>query len=97
MRRVNTAAPNVRMPMRPKYISKINQHLDTTPNVGVKFSDSPVVLNAETVSYKARSTETLYENLHNAKFARITNAGVLESHPHDITITSEAPNYSRPE
>ena len=37
------------------------------------------------------------ENLHNAKVARITNAGVLESHPHDITITSEAPNYSRPE
>lgn len=37
------------------------------------------------------------EKLHNAKFTRITNAGVLESHPHDITITSEAPNYSRPE
>ena len=37
------------------------------------------------------------DTLHNAKFARITNAGVLESHPHDITITSEAPNYSRPE
>ena len=37
------------------------------------------------------------ENLHNAKFTRITNAGVLESHPHDITITSEAPNYSRPD
>ena len=35
--------------------------------------------------------------LHNAKFVRITNAGVLESHPHDVTITSEAPNYSRPE
>ena len=35
--------------------------------------------------------------LHNAKFTRITNAGVLESHPHDVTITSEAPNYSRPE
>ena len=34
--------------------------------------------------------------LHNAKFTRITNAGILESHPHDITITSEAPNYSRP-
>ncbi len=34
------------------------------------------------------------EQLHNAKFVRITNAGVLESHPHDITITSEAPNYS---
>ena len=35
--------------------------------------------------------------LHNAKFTRITNAGVMESHPHDITITSEAPNYSRHE
>ena len=37
------------------------------------------------------------DTLHNAKFVRITNAGVMESHPHDITITSEAPNYSRPE
>ena len=37
------------------------------------------------------------EKLHQAKFTRITNAGVLESHPHDITITSEAPNYSRNE
>ena len=36
-------------------------------------------------------------DLHQAKFVRITNAGVLESHPHDVTITSEAPNYSRPE
>ena len=35
------------------------------------------------------------EALHNAKFTRITNAGVAESHPHDVTITSEAPNYSR--
>ena len=33
--------------------------------------------------------------LQNAKFVRITNAGVQESHPHDITITREAPNYSR--
>ena len=37
------------------------------------------------------------ETLHDAKFTRITSAGVLESHPHDVTITSEAPNYSRPE
>lgn len=37
------------------------------------------------------------KDLHNAKFVRITGAGVLESHPHDITITSEAPNYSRSE
>jgi len=37
------------------------------------------------------------DTLHNAKFTRVTSAGVLESHPHDVTITSEAPNYSRPE
>jgi len=35
------------------------------------------------------------KELHTAKFTRITNAGVAESHPHDVTITSEAPNYSR--
>lgn len=29
-----------------------------------------------------------------AKFVRITNAGLIESHPHDISITKEAPNYS---
>ena len=33
--------------------------------------------------------------LHNAKFTKITNAGMSESHPHDVTITREAPNYSR--
>ena len=35
------------------------------------------------------------EALHHAKFTRITNDGVAESHPHDVAITSEAPNYSR--
>ena len=34
------------------------------------------------------------ENLHHAEFMRITSAGVRESHPHDVTITREAPNYS---
>jgi IMP dehydrogenase len=33
--------------------------------------------------------------LKQAKFLKITHAGVIESHPHDITITREAPNYSR--
>ena len=37
------------------------------------------------------------ELLHNAKFTRITAAGVKENHPHDVTITQEAPNYSRGE
>lgn len=35
------------------------------------------------------------DELHKAKFTRITNAGITESHPHGVTITSEAPNYSR--
>jgi IMP dehydrogenase len=33
-------------------------------------------------------------NLKQAEFIRITNAGMRESHPHDVTITREAPNYS---
>lgn len=37
------------------------------------------------------------EALHNAKFTKITSAGVTENHPHDVTITKEAPNYSRRE
>lgn len=35
------------------------------------------------------------DELQHAKFIKITAAGVAESHPHDITITREAPNYSR--
>lgn len=35
------------------------------------------------------------ETLKQAKFVRITHAGMVESHPHDVSITREAPNYSR--
>jgi len=35
------------------------------------------------------------EKLKQARFIKITHAGVVESHPHDVSITSEAPNYSR--
>ncbi|MDG1148230.1 MAG: IMP dehydrogenase [Crocinitomicaceae bacterium] len=34
------------------------------------------------------------QNLQGSNFVRITSAGFLESHPHDVTITREAPNYS---
>ena len=37
------------------------------------------------------------ETLQSARFVRITSSGVTENHPHDITITSETPNYSRGE
>ena len=37
--------------------------------------------------------ETVHK-LKGAKFVRITSAGVRESHPHDVSITREAPNYS---
>lgn len=39
----------------------------------------------------AATIEELHEK---AKFVKITNAGLLESHPHDIEMTKEAPNYS---
>ena len=35
------------------------------------------------------------EKMHEARFTRITGAGISESHAHDVTITSESPNYSR--
>jgi IMP dehydrogenase len=31
-----------------------------------------------------------------ARFVRITNAGLIESHPHGVFITKEAPNYQAP-
>jgi IMP dehydrogenase len=37
------------------------------------------------------------EALHQAKFVKITSAAVVENHPHDVTITKEAPNYTRGE
>jgi IMP dehydrogenase len=40
----------------------------------------------------ARTIEALRRD---SRFMRITNAGLLESHPHDVTITKEAPNYER--
>ncbi|WP_091659874.1 IMP dehydrogenase [Alteribacillus iranensis] len=39
-------------------------------------------------------TATLEDLRENARFTRITNAGLRESHPHDVQITKEAPNYS---
>lgn len=39
-------------------------------------------------------TKNIEELMNNAKFIRITSAGLKESHPHDIYITKEAPNYS---
>jgi IMP dehydrogenase len=30
-----------------------------------------------------------------SKFTRITHSGIIESHPHDVAITRESPNYSR--
>jgi IMP dehydrogenase len=33
--------------------------------------------------------------LQEARFVKITNAGMIESHPHDVQVTREAPNYSR--
>jgi len=39
-------------------------------------------------------TKTIEELRKNAKLVRITGAGLRESHPHDVVITEEAPNYS---
>jgi IMP dehydrogenase len=35
------------------------------------------------------------KELQKAQFIRITSSGIRESHPHDVTVIREAPNYSR--
>ena len=40
----------------------------------------------------AKDVEALKEN---GRFVKITSSGIYESHPHDVTITKESPNYSR--
>ena len=40
----------------------------------------------------AKDVSTLQEK---GRFVKITNSGIIESHPHNVTITKEAPNYSR--
>ena len=40
-------------------------------------------------------TATVHDLKENGKFVKITGAGLRESHPHDIQITKEAPNYSK--
>ncbi len=39
-------------------------------------------------------TKNIQELIDNSRFIRITGAGLRESHPHDVQITKEAPNYS---
>lgn len=39
-------------------------------------------------------SKTIADLKENGKFVQITNAGLKESHPHDVIITKEAPNYS---
>jgi IMP dehydrogenase len=40
-------------------------------------------------------SKDIYTFQNNSKFVRITSSGIIESHPHGVSITKEAPNYSR--
>ena len=40
-------------------------------------------------------SKNIHEMKENSKFVEITNAGMTESHVHDVQITKEAPNYQR--
>ena len=47
----------------------------------------------EFINSPERLTKPLIKK--DGKFVRITNSGIIESHPHDVSITRESPNYSR--
>ena len=62
------------------------------------FGTDQVTMEARCYGFAKRFQPFLVINiqeLRKAQFVRITNAGFLESHPHDVTITKESPNYSR--
>jgi IMP dehydrogenase len=40
-------------------------------------------------------TKTVQDLIDNGRFVKITGAGLKESHPHDVHITKEAPNYTK--
>ena len=40
-------------------------------------------------------TKDVFSLQHNASFVRVTNSGLVESHPHDVQITKESPNYNK--
>ena len=52
-----------------------------------------VVVLSSGVGYAGAATLDALRN--GARFMKITTAGRVESHPHDVTITREAPNYHR--
>ena len=50
--------------------------------------------NRDKTKRKRTVSHSIAELRTNAKFIKITGAGLVESHPHDVYITKEAPNYS---
>ena len=63
---------------------------------GMKIAYALAILLAVGGALSARLTanKAIDELKEKTQFIRITNAGLIESHPHDISITKEAPNYS---
>ena len=45
-------------------------------------------------NFEKQSADCIKEMIENTQFIQITAAGLRESHPHDVNITKEAPNYS---
>ena len=81
--------------------------VDTPKNRGMKLLPSPVKAYAEAVGLPVyqlmgglragmgyTGCHSIAELQQNAQFMQITAAGLRESHPHDIYITKEAPNYT---
>ena len=56
---------------------------------------SAMVESGEDIKAEEITSDVVIQALQQARFMRITNAGIRESHVHDVQITREAPNYSR--
>ena len=71
----------------------------TWPDQTVMVKENRVAESAGTLSKSGRfQTGVMNLEIHvkdKARFVRITGAGLRESHPHDVQITKEAPNYAQ--
>ena len=73
---------------------QLDEFLETVDIESLEKIDCPQGDESE-LTEKIRIYEDQIEDLrNNAKFVRISSATVRENHPHDISITKEAPNYS---
>ena len=75
----------------------VEEHMETCEECRKEYEKMKADMPQETLAEYEEEQRAIVEELKKANFSRVTASGMAESHPHDITITKETPNYSRGE